>query len=599
MPKAVYDFVVVGAGTAGSLLSSRLAAANYSVLLLEAGPSNHVSKITPWLRVPLGYLYTMTMPSTSWKGFQTNVGSRTIHYPRGRVLGGCSSINGMIYQQGQPSDYDDWNSPGWSGSEMTKMFDRFHNDLSPRPPSCARSPPNPSNPTWPCSPQRLSWDVLSSFQLAVEEVVPLANAAPNVGGGGRFVDSSVECCGPFLVNQRNGVRVSAYDAFVAGPLGGEVGGPVPLLAHNNEEEKDVDGGGDGPRPAKKGSLSVRAGSFVRSLLFDGENTKEDGKGRPARAVGVEFWNEPSPGVVDDSKTHRVYAGKEVLLCTGSIGSPHLLQVSGIGDAAELKEKGVEKIVADLPGVGKNLQDHLQIRSIYRLKDGTVSLNSMANSLIGRALMGLEYGLLRRGPLSMAPSQVGAFLKSSPDVPHPDLQWHVQPLSLDAFGQPLHPFPGMTAAVCVLRPTSRGSVTLKSKDIRDPPDIECNYLKTPRDKDIARKGLRLTRKIVLESGAMSKYNPSELLPGPGAVSDSDLDAAALKIGTSIFHPVGTCKMGAGPDAVVDERLRVHGVRGLRVVDASIMPNITSGNTNTPTLAIAEKGADMIIEDWAGR
>ena len=558
----VFDYIVVGAGSAGCVLANRLSAGGAkSVLLLEAGGTDWY----PWIHVPVGYLYTMNNPRTDWcfkTTVQPGLNDRAIAYPRGRVVGGCSSINGMIYMRGQREDYDAWArgldegygpNPGWSAAELEPFFDA----------------PLEGGGTgeWSVSEARVKWDVLSTFQrAAAEHGIPAAL--------GEFRDSNSEACGHFEVNQRNGQRLSAWGAFI------------------------------NPIRAARGNLTIVTGAHSRRILFNGE-AREGGAGGSAgdnalRATGVEFWEKGGAGAL---KKATLAEGGELILACGAIGSPHLLQCSGVGPAGLLADHGVTRasggLVLDLPGVGANLHDHLQIRSVYRFKAGsTTTLNDLYHSWIATVKMGLQYIFTRSGPLSMAPSQLGAFLKSDRDaVATPDLQYHVQPLSLEKFGDPLHTWPALTAAVCNLRPTSRGTVELTSADSRSAPTIDPAYLTTAEDRDVAAKSLRITRKIVLESTAFQPLEPTEYVPGSHVETDEELAQAAGEIASSIFHPVGTCKMGPAedPGAVVDARLRVHGCRSLRVVDASIMPRITSSNTNSPTIAIAEKGAEMILAD----
>ncbi|MEJ2480182.1 MAG: GMC family oxidoreductase N-terminal domain-containing protein [Acidihalobacter sp.] len=530
---STYDYVIVGAGTAGCLLANRLSAdPSLRVLLLEAGGRDNY----PWIHIPVGYLFTMNNPRTDWC-FRTEpekgLNGRWLNYPRGRVLGGSSSINGMIYMRGQAADYDHWRdlgNPGWGWDDVLPEFLK-HEDHG-----VLRDEWHRQGGEWRVENQRLRWDVLDVFRAAAAEAGIPAVEDFNRGDN--------EGCGYFHVNQRRGVRVSAADAFLK-----------PIRGRSN--------------------LTVLTGAQVSHIgIHDG------------RASSLTYRH--------DGEKRRVKVAAELLLAAGAIGSPHLLQVSGVGPAALLREKGVA-VVRDLSGVGENLQDHLQIRTVYRV-DGAVTLNQRANSLWGKAAMGLEYALRRSGPLSMAPSQLGCFARSDPAQARANLEYHVQPLSTDKLGEPLHPYPAITASVCNLRPESRGRVAMRSPDAREAPSIAPNYLSTEGDRRVAADAIRLTRRI-FATQAMGPFNPVELLPGPDCMDEASLVNAAGNIATTIFHPVGTCAMGpdASAGAVVDERLRVHGVAGLRVVDASIMPTITSGNTNSPTLMIAEKAAGMILED----
>ena len=528
-----FDYVVVGAGTAGGLLANRLSAdPGVRVLLLEAGGEDNYI----WIRIPIGYLKTKNNPRTDWC-FKTEpepgLNGRAIDYTRGRVLGGCSSINGMIYMRGQARDYDQWRqmgNRGWGWDDVLPVFKRHEDHYR------GADDMHGAGGEWRIEEQRLSWDILDAFRAACAE----AGIAPTAD----FNRGDNEGCGYFQVNQRRGVRWSAADAFLH-----------PVRSRPN--------------------LAVLTHAQAKQLLFDGK-----------RCTGVEFFAGES--------VRRAHAAREVILATGAIGSPQLLQLSGVGPGAVLAEHGVA-VRHELAGVGENLQDHLQIRCAFKVRNAR-TLNERANRLAGRIGMGLEYFLLKRGPLTMAPSQLGAFAKSDPARETPNLQFHIQPLSLDAFDKPPHPFPAFTASVCNLRPESRGHVRIKSADPRAAPAIRPNYLSAGADRQVAADAIKLTRRIA-GARALARFAPEEFLPGPAVASDAELARAAGDISTTIFHPVGTCRMGGDAMAVVDDRLRVRGLGGLRVVDASIMPTITSGNTNSPTLMIAEKGAGMIREDAA--
>jgi choline dehydrogenase len=528
-----FDYVIVGAGTAGCVLANRLSAdPKTSVLILEAGGKD--SWI--WIHIPIGYLYTQNNPRTDWC-FKTEpepgLNGRALNYPRGRVLGGCSSINGMIYMRGQARDYDGWRQQGnrgWGWDDVLPYFKKSEDH------ALGADEMHGAGGEWRIEQQRLSWEILDAFRDAAAEV-----GIPKITD---FNRGDNEGCAYFQVTQRKGVRWSTAKAFLRPALG---------------------------RP----NLTVLTGAQVTRLLFEGR-----------RAAALRFRH--------DGQDKRASAGREVLLAGGAVGSPQLLQLSGVGPAALLQDLGIPVVHAQ-DGVGANLQDHLQIRTVFKVQH-TRTLNEQANSFLGRAWMGLEYALFRRGPLTMAPSQLGAFAKSDPARETPDLEYHVQPLSLDRFGDPLHPFPAFTASVCNLRPESRGTVRIKSRQPGAAPAIAPNYLATETDRLVAAAAIRLTRRIC-GAQALARFEPQEFLPGAALESDEELAKAAGTIGTTIFHPVGTCKMGHDPLAVVDDRLRVRGVDGLRVVDASIMPTITSGNTNAPVIMIAEKAADMIKADRA--
>jgi choline dehydrogenase len=526
-----FDYVIVGAGTAGCVLANRLSAdPDVSVLLLEAGGKD--SWI--WIHIPVGYLYTQNNPRTDWC-FRTEpeagLNGRALAYPRGKVLGGCSSINGMIYMRGQRKDYDQWRqlgNRGWGWDDVLPYFKKSEDYVH------GADEMHGAGGEWRVEEMRLSWEILDAFQDAAAEVGIPKTTDFNRGNN--------EGCGYFQVNQKKGVRWSTAKAFLR-----------PALARPN--------------------LEVVTGAQAMRIAFEGR-----------RAVGLHFRQDGGDGYAA--------ARGEVLLASGAIGSPQLLQLSGIGPGGLLRELGIP-VVQGLEGVGANLQDHLQLRLVYRVEN-TRTLNEDANRLLGRARMGVQYFLFRRGPLTMAPSQLGAFAKSDPSRATPNLEYHVQPLSLDKFGDPLHPFPAFTASVCNLRPQSRGEVRITSAEPGAPPAIRPNYLATEADRMVATDAIRLTRRICA-APAMARFSPKEYRPGAALQSDAELAQAAGDIGTTIFHPVGTCKMGSDPMAVVDDRLRVHGIEGLRVIDASVMPTITSGNTNAPVIMIAEKAADLIRED----
>ena len=528
-----FDYIIVGAGTSGCLLANRLSAdPKNRVLLLEAGGKDDYF----WIRVPVGYLFTMNNPRTDWcfsTEASTGLNGRSLNYPRGKVLGGCSSINGMIYMRGQARDYDHWRqlgNSGWGWDEALKYFKRSEGHV------LGENEMHGGNGEWRVEGQRLSWEILDAFRDAAAET-----GIPNTDD---FNTGNNEGCGYFEVNQKQGVRWSAADAFLH-----------PIKSRAN--------------------LTVLTESHVNKLQFDGN-----------KVVGVKFWR--------GNDLFEASVSGEIILASGAIGSPQIMQASGISSGALSQKIGIQNII-ELPGVGENLQDHLQMRLVFKVKN-TKTLNLRANSLFGKIGMGLEYFLFKRGPMTMAPSQLGGFAKSDKNKETPNLQYHIQPLSTEKLGDPLHPFEAFTASVCNLRPESRGHVHIKTEDSREPPKIQPDYLSDPADRKVAADAIKLTRKIV-SSPAMKKFEPEEFKPGIEFASDDDLAREAGNIGTTIFHPVGTCKMGPPSDnmAVVDERLKVHGIRGLRVVDASVMPTITSGNTNSPTLMIAEKASEMILED----
>lgn len=571
MTETQFDYIIVGAGTAGCLLANRLSAdASKRVLLIEAGRKDDYH----WIHIPVGYLYCIGNPRTDWL-YQTHpdpgLNGRQLRYPRGKTLGGCSSINGMIYMRGQARDYDRWaehtGSHHWRWDECLPYF-KLHEDhhQGGHPAHGAKASPSArpgdldphyrklldhhqAGGEWRVEKQRLRWDVLDAFaQAAVQAGIPATSD---------FNQGSNEGVGYFEVNQRSGWRWNTAKAFLRPTCYG--------------------------RP----NFELWTSAQVARLV-----TEPGTEGQP-RCIGVQVWT--------GDELVTATASREVILSAGAIGSPHLLQLSGLGPGALLQAHGVP-VVVDLPGVGANLQDHLQIRSVYKVQNVT-TLNTLANSLIGKAKIGLEYLTRRSGPMSMAPSQLGAFTRSDAHQPHPNIEYHVQPLSLDAFGEPLHRFPAFTASVCNLNPSSRGVVQLTSNRFEDAPKIAPNYLSTREDRQVAADSLRVTRRIVSQP-ALARYHPEEWKPGIQYQTDEDLARLAGDIATTIFHPVGTTAMGAKDDAqaVVDPFLRVRDgrggvVRGLRVVDAGVMPFITSGNTNSPTLMIAEKAANWIMQDAA--
>jgi choline dehydrogenase len=527
-----FDYIIIGAGSAGCVLANRLSEdPGTRVLLLEAGGGDSYI----WVKIPVGYLYCIGNPRTDW-GFKTRaepgLNGRAIGYPRGRLLGGCSSINGMLYLRGQARDYDQWRqlgNPGWGWDDVLPHFKR-HEDHYAGPDEM-----HGAGGEWRVEQQRLSWELLDAFADAC-----VAAGIPKTEDFNRGDNLGVSY---FRVNQRSGWRWNAAQGFL--------------------------------KPAKgRKNLTILTHAQTDGLIL-----------QDRRAVGVRFRQKGQPR---EARTRA-----EVILAAGAIGSPHLMQLSGIGPGQHLQDHGIP-VIHDLPGVGGNLQDHLQLRCAYRV-EGVETLNQRAATLLGKAGIALEYLLKRSGPMSMAPSQLGAFAKSSDAVETADLEYHVQPLSLDKFGEPLHSFPAFTASVCHLRPESRGTVRLTSPDPTAHPQIAPNYLSTTGDRQTAANALRLTRRIVAQE-PLAKYRPQEFRPGPEfGDDDASLARAAGDIGTTIFHPVGTARMGTDPIAVVDARLRVHGIAGLRVIDASIMPTITSGNTNAPTMMIAEKGAQMVRQD----
>ena len=529
-----YDYIIVGAGSAGCVLANRLSAnpANRVLVLEGGGQDNWI-----WFHIPVGYLFAIGNPRADWM-FETEsepgLNGRSLRYPRGKVVGGSSAINAMISMRGQAEDYDHWRQlglNGWGWNDVFPVFKRLDDHFM------GDGDHHGTGGEWHVEEPRLKWKVLDAIgEAAVQMGVPRSsdfNTGDNTG------------VGYFHVNQKRGFRWSAARGFLK-----------PVRHRPN--------------------LRLETSVLVEKILFEG-----------TRAVGVRYRQ--------GDRLVEARTEGEIVLSAGSIGSVQLLQRSGVGPAEWLSDLDIP-VVLDKPGVGRNLQDHLQQRAIYKV-NGVKTLNETYHSLVGRALMGIEYALFQRGPLTMAPSQLGIFIRSSPDQERANIQFHVQPLSLDKFGEPLHRFPGVTVSACNLRPTSRGTVRLRSVDAAAKPIISPNYLATEADRLVAADAIRVTRRLMRQA-ALDRYSPEELLPGPLVGDDpAALARAAGDIGTTIFHPVGTAKMGlpSDPLAVVDERLRVIGLRGLRVIDASVMPTITSGNTNTPTIMIADKGASMVIED----
>ena len=526
-----FDYIIIGAGSAGCVLANRLSEnPNNKILLIEAGGKDSY----PWIHIPVGYYKTMHNPKTDWC-YKTEpdetMENRSIPYPRGKTLGGSSSINGLLYIRGQEQDYDIWRqlgNKGWSWNDVLPYFLKAENQER------GQSEFHGIDGPLSISDQRIKLPILDAFMNAAEEFgIPKVND---------FNKGDNYGCGYFQVTEKNGLRCSAAVGYLN-----------PIKDRKN--------------------LKIETKCHVEKINFENKI-----------AVSVSYWK--------NNQSLTIKANKEIILSAGSIGSAQILQTSGVGEAEKLSKLGID-IVKNSVGVGKNLQDHLMFRPVYKVKN-LKSLNSKINSLFGNFLIGLEYVFKQSGPMTMGASQVCGFVKSDPSRATPNLQFHVQPISTDILGAAkMHDFDGITPTIANVRPTSRGEINIASNDTRDNPKIKMNYLSTQDDRDVAAKALKLVRNIMLNTETFKKYEPQEYRPGAHITKDEELVKAASNYAQTIFHPVGTCKMGNDENSVVSDELKVHGVENLRVIDASVMPNITSGNTNAPTIMIAEKGADMIL------
>jgi choline dehydrogenase len=525
-----YDYIIVGAGSAGCVLANRLSAnPGHRVLLLEAGGSD----LNPWIHIPVGYFKTMHNPATDWCYLtepDKGIADRRLQWPRGKVLGGSSSLNGLLYVRGQAQDYDRWaelGNQGWSFADVLPYFKKSEDQE--RGADAYHGAGGPQK----VSDLRLRRPIADLFIQAARQVGIPFN--PDYNGADQ------EGVGYFQQTAYKGFRWSTAKSFL--------------------------------RPARKRkNLTVITRAQTTRVTFDGQ-----------RATGVEYQHK--------GQKRQAYAACEVLLSAGAINSPQLLQLSGVGAKALLGKLDIP-LVHDLPGVGENLQDHLQIRLVYKTSQRT--LNDEVNNWWKRAWVGIRYALTRTGPLTLAASQVAIFTRSNPAVERPDIQFHFQPLSADKPGEGAHKFSAFTSSVCQLRPYSRGNVLIKSKDPFIYPAIFPNYLSDKRDQQVVIDAIKVARSIS-QAPALQPHIKDEYVPGWQYQTDAELLQAAREYSQTIYHPVGTCKMGSDAMAVVDEKLRVQGVQGLRVVDASIMPEIVSGNTNAPTIMIAEKAADMILQN----